>query len=104
MTLNFENRMAWDKNVADFKTHYANEDNTIKRISHRFLSPASLIVSDRFLYVIQLVRRDFPEKDMVSIFCKSLPPHPECPENPKDVRAHMYISAFVFKPLVGPDS
>ena len=99
VSLNFETRMAWDKNVVDMKTFEITPDMSAGRIYYRYLSPAPYLTSDRDFYIYQLVRRDFPEVGMVCIYTKSLPTHPECPETFSPCRANMYISAFVFKPV-----
>ena len=57
-----------------------------------------LITSDRDFYIIQLIRKDFPEKGDISIFSKSLPPHPEYPVQSGRVRALMHIVGFVYRP------
>ena len=99
ITLNFDTRMSWDKNVVDFKILEMNPD-MCGRLYHRFLSPTPAIVSHRDFYVLQLVKQDFPEKGNFCAFTKSLPSHPECPETKDNVRGNIYISAFVFKPII----
>ena len=69
------------------------------RLSYRFLSPASLITSDRDFYVMQLIKRDYPMKGDVSIYTKSLPDHPECPVT-RAVRAKIFITSFILRPKI----
>ena len=99
VAVNFEVRVQWDKNVADFKIYHQTADESEMRLSYRFLSPASLITSDRDFYVMQLIRRDYPQKGDVSIYTKSLPDHPECPIT-KAVRAQIFITSFIMRPKV----
>ena len=71
------------------------------RLSYRFITP--IITADRDFYVLQFMRRDFPEKGDISFYSKSLPEHPECPATSTPVRGNIFIAAFVFKPRVDED-
>lgn len=93
-------RRQWDTKLNDFREYYVTPDYSYGRIYYNFISPFKGVISDRDFYLLQLIRRDYPEKGDIFIFLKSLPSHSECPEIREKVRAKMHIVGFVYHPVV----
>lgn len=93
-------REQWDTKIVDWKLYFSTPDHSYSRLSFNFISPAKPFVDDRDFYLLQLVRRDFPEKGDVTLFQKSLPPHEECPNVRGRVRADMCINSLVYRPVI----
>lgn len=93
-------RRLWDTKLNDFKELYMTPDYSYGRVYYNFKSPFKGIINDRDFYLLQAVRRDFPEKGDIAIVTKSLPAHPECPIIRDKIRAQTHIVAFIYRPVV----
>ena len=93
-------RRRWETKLNDLRELYMTPDYSYGRIYYNFKSPCKGVIADRDFYLVQLIRRDYPQKGDIAIFTKSLPSHSECPEIRGKVRAQTHIVAFVYHPVV----
>jgi hypothetical protein len=75
-------------------------DYSYGRIGFNFKSPAKGIVDDRDFHMLQITKRDFPEKGDYAFIHKSLPDNPECPHVRGRVRAHAHMISLIYKRII----
>ena len=92
--IDLKTRESWDKQLANMTSYFQEtrkakdgSDYIYRRLSFTYLSPASLIVSDRDFYVQELIRYDFPVKGAVCLYMRNIPETDEYPLDPYKVRA-----------------
>jgi hypothetical protein len=94
-----ENREAWDKQMNDWREFFRSPDYSYMRLGFNFKSPAPLI-ADRDFYLLQMARRDWPQKGDFALVQKSLPPSSECANIKGRVRATAHFIAQIWRPTV----
>lgn len=82
-----DNRRVWDTQMNDWREFYRTPDYSYTRIGFNFKSPARAFIADRDFHLLQMARRDWPEKGDFSLIQKSLPTNAECPLIKGRVRA-----------------
>ena len=98
-TLDFETRQVWDVQLTSMKAHHAEirksksgDEYSYRRTSFTFISPMSLLVSDRDFYTVEVTRRNFPVEGAVMFYQKTIPANEEeYPSDPYKVRADIFV-------------
>jgi hypothetical protein len=83
-TLYFEIRKEWDNVLYGFVVYADSADKSYMRYSYSFPSPFPC--THRDFHLEQIVKRDYPEKGLVTLAVHSMPLSEECPLDPKKVR------------------
>jgi hypothetical protein len=99
-----EVRTSWDVQLQQYTVHFSEDkkladgaDYFYRRLSFTFPSPAPILVSDRELYLVEMVRKDWPVPGAICYYAESLPDDAEeYPLQDGKVRAKFFLMTILY--------